>query len=59
MEVSARLLGPVERVFYLKAVAALGDLSSMELAPLAQRTRERFFKKGATVLAAGPLAWRR
>lgn len=53
MESKIRFVSPLERALYLKTIGTLNELPRGELAAVAQRTRERFFRKGARILTAG------
>ena len=52
-ETTFRFVSPLERALYLKSVNVLGELSSPELATMAQHTQERFFRKGSVILSQG------
>jgi CRP-like cAMP-binding protein len=45
--------GQVERILYLKQLPVIGTLPSSDLALVAERMRERFFKKGEWLLREG------
>ena len=45
--------GQVERILHLKQLPVIGSLPSSELALVAERMRERFFKKGEWLLREG------
>jgi CRP-like cAMP-binding protein len=45
--------GQVERILYLKQLPVIGTLPSPDLALVAERMRERFFKKGEWLLREG------
>ncbi len=51
-----RFIGPVERLLYLRTLPTLGMLPPEELATIAHQAKERFFKKGATILQQGERA---
>lgn len=53
MSRDARFIGPIERLLYLRTLPTIGELPASELANIAHYTRERFFKKGATLLPEG------
>jgi CRP-like cAMP-binding protein len=52
-ESEPRAGGQVERVLYLKQLPVIGTLPSSDLALVADRMRERFFKKGEWLLREG------
>lgn len=52
-ETEPRAGGQVERILYLKQLPVIGTLPSADLALVADRMRERFFKKGAWLLREG------
>lgn len=55
METKIRFVSPLETALYLKTLGTIQEfeLSRAELASIAQRARERFFKKGTQILSAG------
>jgi CRP-like cAMP-binding protein len=52
-EAEPRAGGQVERILHLKQLPVIGTLPSSELALVAERMRERFFKKGEWLLREG------
>jgi len=48
-----RFVSPLERALYLKTIGTLRELPQGELAALAQRAREQFFRKGTRILTPG------
>jgi CRP-like cAMP-binding protein len=55
MAADARLIGPVDRLLYLKATAGLDGLGPDDLYAIAQHFQERFFRKGSLLLEEGTL----
>jgi CRP-like cAMP-binding protein len=53
MTSDARLIGPIERLLYLRTLPTIGHLPPSELASIAHFTRERFFTKGGVMLREG------
>src|SRR5688500_20205975 len=53
VEDEPRAGGQVERILQLKQVPVIGNLPSADLALVAERMRERFFKKGEWLLREG------
>ena len=49
----ARAGGQIERILYLKQLPVIGTLPATDLALVADRMRERFFKKGESLLREG------
>lgn len=43
---TARFVGPLERLIYLKSLPNFGDLSSTSLAAIAEHVQERFYREG-------------
>ena len=52
-EAEPRAVGQIARVLYLKQLPVIGTLPSSDLALVAERMRERFFKKGEWLLREG------
>lgn len=52
-EAEPRAGGQIERILYLKQLPVIGTLPSSDLALVADRMRERFFKKGEWLLREG------
>lgn len=50
MEDKIRFLGPLERTLYLRSLEPFSDMPLGDLAIFAQKARERFFRKGSTIL---------
>jgi CRP-like cAMP-binding protein len=53
VENEPRAGGQVERILHLKQLPVIGTLPSTDLAIVAERMRERFFKKGESILEEG------
>ena len=49
----ARIVSPVDRILYLRTLPALTGLSMRDLARLAARTNEKFYRKGQVLSEAG------
>jgi CRP-like cAMP-binding protein len=49
MEGKIRFIGPLERAIHLRSVRGLESLTVSEIATLAQRAQERFFRKGDAI----------
>lgn len=56
MKETMRFVSPLERALYLKTIPLFSRLASVEVAALAQYVRERFFRRGSTILRAGERA---
>lgn len=53
MSESARFVGPVDRLIFLRSLAGLGALDASEIVAIAERAEERFYRRGSLLLREG------